>query len=134
MRNIRRIIEAKKSESWQSVKSQRETAQLMTPQMPPMLPAKRQLIIVGAGGYGSLVVAVVDEINARALKHHQEAPWDIVGYADSDTAKRGRLHSGRAVHAVSMDVSCGFFARSAKTTYVQKLCERRRNLDGDPLR
>ncbi len=72
---------------------------------------KRELVIVGAGGYGSVAASVADDINALASKHDQEAPWDVVGYADSDATKRGRLHAGRAVHGTIEEMGRDFHGR-----------------------
>ena len=72
---------------------------------------KRELVIVGAGGYGSVAASVADDINALASKHDQEAPWDVVGYADSDATKRGRLHGGSAVLGTIEEVDRDFHGR-----------------------
>jgi sugar O-acyltransferase (sialic acid O-acetyltransferase NeuD family) len=75
------------------------------------VPCKRELVIVGAGGYGSVAASVADDINALASKHDQQTPWDVVGYADSDPTKRGRLHAGRAVHGTIEEMGRDFHGR-----------------------
>jgi sugar O-acyltransferase (sialic acid O-acetyltransferase NeuD family) len=72
---------------------------------------KRELVIVGAGGYGSVAASVADDINALATKHDQETPWHVVGYADSNATKRGRLHAGRAVLGTIEEMSRDFPGR-----------------------
>ena len=72
---------------------------------------KRELVIVGAGGYGSVAASVADDINALASKHDQEAPWDVLGYADSDAAKRGRPHAGRPVLGTIEEMGHDFHGR-----------------------
>jgi sugar O-acyltransferase (sialic acid O-acetyltransferase NeuD family) len=72
---------------------------------------KRELVIVGAGGYGSVAASVADDINALASKHDQEAPWDVVGYADSDATKIGRRHAGRAVLGTIEEMGRDFHGR-----------------------
>jgi sugar O-acyltransferase (sialic acid O-acetyltransferase NeuD family) len=72
---------------------------------------KRELVIVGAGGYGSVAASVADDINTLASKHDQEAPWDVVGYADSDATKIGRRHAGRAVLGTIEEVDRDFHGR-----------------------
>jgi sugar O-acyltransferase (sialic acid O-acetyltransferase NeuD family) len=72
---------------------------------------KRELVIVGAGGYGSVAASVADDINALASKHDQEARWDVLGYADSNAAKRGRLHAGRPVLGTIEEMGRDFHGR-----------------------
>jgi sugar O-acyltransferase (sialic acid O-acetyltransferase NeuD family) len=72
---------------------------------------KRELVIVGAGGYGSVAASVADDINAAAIERDRAAPWEVVGYADSDATKRGRLHAGRAVHGTIEEMGRDFHGR-----------------------
>jgi len=71
----------------------------------------RELVIVGAGGYGSVAASVADDINTLAYKQDQEAPWDVVGYADSDATKVGRRHAGRAVLGTIEEMGRDFHGR-----------------------
>lgn len=45
--------------------------------------AKKQIVIIGAGGLGREVAALIHDIN-----QHNES-WDVLGFIDDDTAKRG---------------------------------------------
>lgn len=47
------------------------------------LMAKERLVIIGAGGLGRELAALIHDIN-----QHNES-WDILGFIDDDTAKRG---------------------------------------------
>lgn len=58
----------------------------------------RNLLIIGAGGFGAVAASLADDINAIAIENGRVTPWEVVGYADSDPAKRGTQHAGRAVH------------------------------------
>jgi sugar O-acyltransferase (sialic acid O-acetyltransferase NeuD family) len=69
---------------------------------------KRELVIIGAGGFGALAASAADDINAFSVKNNGIAPWDVVGYADLDTTKRGTLRAGRAVLGTISDVGHDF--------------------------
>src|SRR3982074_3679653 len=69
---------------------------------------KRELVIIGAGGFGTVAAWVADEMNSVALKHDRSASWEVVGYADLDAAKRGTRHAGRVVHGTIEDVDRDF--------------------------
>ena len=60
--------------------------------------SRRELVIIGAGGFGAIVASVVRDINASAIANAHLATWDIVGYADASAAKRGTQHEGYHVH------------------------------------
>jgi len=66
----------------------------------------RELVIIGAGGFGEIVACTADDINAVALEGDHPAPWDVIGYADSDAVKRGTCHAGRAVHGTIEEMAC----------------------------
>jgi len=72
------------------------------------LTCKRELVIIGAGGFGVVAAWVADEINAIASKHVPAAPWDVIGYADCDAAKRGTQRAGRTVHGAIEQVGRDF--------------------------
>jgi sugar O-acyltransferase (sialic acid O-acetyltransferase NeuD family) len=56
-----------------------------------------ELVIIGAGGFGAVAASVADQINADAIAHNRQAPWDVIGYVDRDAAKRGIRHAGHTV-------------------------------------
>ena len=72
---------------------------------------KRELLIVGAGGYGSVAASVADDINALAYEHDHEPPWDVIGYADSNVRKIGKCHAGRAVLGTVEEIGRDFHGR-----------------------
>lgn len=61
------------------------------------LTSKRELVIIGAGGFGAIAACAADDINAVAIQGNHLALWDVIGYVDCDAAKRGTCHAGRAV-------------------------------------
>ncbi len=67
--------------------------------------SKRKLVIIGAGGFGAIAACAADDINAVAIQSNHLALWDVIGYADCDTAKRGTCHAGRAVHGTIEDLA-----------------------------
>jgi sugar O-acyltransferase (sialic acid O-acetyltransferase NeuD family) len=69
--------------------------------------AKRELLIIGAGGFGAVAASLADSMNA-AVHHNGAGPWDVVGYADSDPAKRGTSHAGRVVHGTIEEAGLAF--------------------------
>lgn len=71
----------------------------------------RELVIVGAGGFGPVAASAADDINAAAIERDRAAPWDVIGYADLDTAKRGTLRGGRTVRGTLEDVRRDFQGR-----------------------
>jgi sugar O-acyltransferase (sialic acid O-acetyltransferase NeuD family) len=73
---------------------------------------KHELVIIGAGGFGAIAASVADDINAVAIKHAHAAPWDVIGYADCDTAKRGTQRAGRTVHGTIEEVDRDFRGHS----------------------
>lgn len=70
-----------------------------------------ELVIIGAGGFGAIAASVADEINAIAIAHDRPAPWDVIGYADRDPAKRGTRHAGHPVHGTLDDLIRDFYGR-----------------------
>jgi sugar O-acyltransferase (sialic acid O-acetyltransferase NeuD family) len=71
----------------------------------------RELVIIGAGGFGAVAASVADEINAAAIEHDCAAPWDLIGYADGDAAKHGTQYAGRTVHGTIAEVGRHFHDR-----------------------
>jgi sugar O-acyltransferase (sialic acid O-acetyltransferase NeuD family) len=71
----------------------------------------RELVIVGAGGFGAVAASVADDINAAAIERDCAAPWDVIGYADLDTTKRGALRGGRTVRGTLEEVGRDFHDR-----------------------
>jgi sugar O-acyltransferase (sialic acid O-acetyltransferase NeuD family) len=69
---------------------------------------KRDLVIIGAGGFGAIAVSAVNDINGNAIAHGRPAFWDMLGYADSDATKRGAQHIGYKVHGTIEDISRDF--------------------------
>jgi len=55
-----------------------------------MIPQK--LIIIVAGGFGTEAAWVVQEMGRAAAPAH--APWEMIGYADDDIAKKGPVLDG----------------------------------------
>jgi hypothetical protein len=72
------------------------------------LTCERELVIIGAGGFGVVAAWVADEINAIASKHVPAVPWDVIGYADCDAAKRGTQRAGRTVYGTIEEVGRDF--------------------------
>lgn len=66
---------------------------------------KRDLVIIGAGGFGAIAACAAEDINEVSLENEEEAPWNVVGYADCDAEKRGVLHAGRTVHGTIEDAA-----------------------------
>jgi sugar O-acyltransferase (sialic acid O-acetyltransferase NeuD family) len=66
---------------------------------------KRQLVIIGAGGFGAMAACAADDINAAAIHSNGYAPWEVIGYADGDPTRGGTCHAGRAVHGTVEDVA-----------------------------
>ena len=58
----------------------------------------RNLIIIGAGGFGAEAAWVVREINAAHTEESPACGWNFVGFADSDESKRQTLHARYPVH------------------------------------
>lgn len=71
----------------------------------------RKLVILGAGGFGVEAAWVVEDINALALADDGRAAWDIVGYLDNDSAKRGTRHVGHLVQGTIEEAGRDFHAR-----------------------
>lgn len=71
----------------------------------------RDLLIIGAGGWGALAASAASEINATAAANDFPNPWNIIGYADSDASKRGTRHEGYKVHGTLEDLTHEFQGR-----------------------
>lgn len=71
----------------------------------------RELLIIGAGGFGAVAASVADDINAAASKLDHAAPWDVIGYADVNGAKRGTQHVGYRVYGTIEEVGRAFSGR-----------------------
>jgi sugar O-acyltransferase (sialic acid O-acetyltransferase NeuD family) len=72
---------------------------------------KRELVILGAGGFGAEAAWVAEDMNAVAMTHGRTAAWDIIGYMDNDSGKRGTWHAGRIVHGAIEEVGRNFEGR-----------------------
>jgi sugar O-acyltransferase (sialic acid O-acetyltransferase NeuD family) len=58
----------------------------------------RDLIIVGAGGFGGEAAWVAREMNAAHERTQSSAePWNLLGFADSDERKRHGTHMGYTI-------------------------------------
>jgi len=64
---------------------------------------RRELLIIGAGGFGAVAACVAESMNAA---------WEVVGYADRDGAKRGTQHAGRLVHGTIEEAARAFEGRA----------------------
>lgn len=64
------------------------------------LPSKRELVIIGAGGFGAVAARLAENMNG----HNAAVPWEVIGFADCDSRKRGTLHDGRMVHGTVEDL------------------------------
>jgi sugar O-acyltransferase (sialic acid O-acetyltransferase NeuD family) len=72
---------------------------------------KRELLIIGAGGFGAVAGRVAESMNAAA-HHHGAGPWEVVGYADCNRAKHGARHDGRIVHGTVEEAAQTFADRA----------------------
>jgi len=72
---------------------------------------RRELVIIGAGGFGAIAASVANDIDASAIANACVPPWDIVGYADADAAKRGTCHEGYRVHGTLEEAGRDFEGR-----------------------
>lgn len=72
-----------------------------------LVPRKRKLVIIGAGGFGAIAASTAQDMNAVGKEVHSGA-WEVIGYADSEPAKQGTQHSGYAVHGTIEDVDSDF--------------------------
>ncbi len=70
----------------------------------------RDLIIIGAGGFGAEAAWVVREVNAAAERTESRLmDWNLVGFADSDERKYQSAHAGYPVHG-TIEQTAGVFA------------------------
>src|SRR5260370_3006817 len=78
-----------------------------------MLDSKmRDLIIIGAGGFGAEASWVAREMSG--VRHPAQPPasgWNLVGFADSDEGKRQTLHAGFLVHGTIEQAAEAFTGR-----------------------
>jgi sugar O-acyltransferase (sialic acid O-acetyltransferase NeuD family) len=59
----------------------------------------RNLLIIGAGGFGSEAAWIAREMTAAAAKTDAGiSGWNILGFADSDENKRDTQHAGYQIH------------------------------------
>jgi len=84
---------------------------LLQEERPGAVGPARDIIIIGAGGFGAIVASAVSVINATLIASGRPAHWNIVGYADSDKAKRGTQHERFPVHGTLEDVDRDFKGR-----------------------
>lgn len=71
----------------------------------------RELLIIGAGGFGAVAASIADSINAAASHPDGAGPWEVIGYADCDAAKRGTRHAERVVHGTIEQAGRAFQGR-----------------------
>jgi sugar O-acyltransferase (sialic acid O-acetyltransferase NeuD family) len=81
---------------------------LVSDESVPGAACQRELVIIGAGGFGAIAASVAGDINATGIANDRPAPWNIIGYADGDVAKRGTRHVGYPVHGTLEDVDRDF--------------------------
>lgn len=55
--------------------------------------SKRELVIIGAGGFGSVAASMVASVNALQGSEVKEALWNVLGFIDGDRTKRGTRHA-----------------------------------------
>jgi len=97
-----------------------------------------ELVIIGAGGFGTLAASVIRDINAAAIAHDRPAPWAIIGYADGDATKRGTRHEGYIVQGTIEEMErdfqgpYGFSLPLATTNPAQMWRAGPRTSGGDP--
>ncbi len=77
----------------------------------PSAVCKRELVIIGAGGFGAVAACFADDMNAATIHHNGAGSWGVIGYADDDAAKRGTRHAGCAVLGTVEEVDCEFRGR-----------------------
>jgi sugar O-acyltransferase (sialic acid O-acetyltransferase NeuD family) len=65
-----------------------------------------ELLIIGAGGFGAVAACIAASMNGAM--HDDAGPWAVVGYADSDPAKRGTCHAGHLVHGTIEEAGRAF--------------------------
>jgi sugar O-acyltransferase (sialic acid O-acetyltransferase NeuD family) len=73
---------------------------------------KRELLIIGAGGFGAVAACVAESMNAAAIHSNGAGPWEVVGYADRDQTKRGTHHAGGIVHGTIEEAGRAFADRA----------------------
>jgi len=73
--------------------------------------SKRELVIIGAGGFGAVAASAAENLNSAAINHNGRATWDVIGYVDGDTAKRGTQHAGRSVYGTIEELGHDFRGR-----------------------
>lgn len=74
--------------------------------------SRRELLIIGAGGFGAVAACIAESMNAAAIHHNGAGPWEVIGYADCDPAKRGSRHAGRVVHGTIEEAGRAFQGRA----------------------
>jgi sugar O-acyltransferase (sialic acid O-acetyltransferase NeuD family) len=72
----------------------------------------RELLIIGAGGFGAVAARTAESMNAAAIELNGTGRWVVIGYADCDTAKRGTRHAGRVVHGTIEEAGRAFHGRA----------------------
>lgn len=79
---------------------------------PASTACKRELLIIGAGGFGAVAACIAESMNAAATDHDGAGPWEVIGYADGDPAKRGTRHAGGIVHGTIEEAGRAFQGRA----------------------
>jgi sugar O-acyltransferase (sialic acid O-acetyltransferase NeuD family) len=77
----------------------------------PEAVSRRELVIIGAGGFGAVAASIAESMNAASARHNGAAPWEVIGFADGDAAKRGTRHAGHAVLGTVEEVGRNFHGR-----------------------
>lgn len=73
---------------------------------------KRELLIIGAGGFGAVAAGIAEMMNATLSGTSGAGPWEIVGYADDNPAKQGMHHAGHLVHGGIEEARRAFHGRA----------------------
>jgi sugar O-acyltransferase (sialic acid O-acetyltransferase NeuD family) len=63
-----------------------------------------KLLILGAGGLGSEYAWVAEAMNEESRRNSKQRLWEILGYADDDLEKKGKILRGHEVDATVEEV------------------------------
>jgi sugar O-acyltransferase (sialic acid O-acetyltransferase NeuD family) len=77
----------------------------------PKSTSLHSLAIIGAGSFGVVAARLAE---TERLGHNGDGParWNVVGYVDTNPAKRGMQHAGRPVFGNMEDLAAEFHGRS----------------------
>jgi sugar O-acyltransferase (sialic acid O-acetyltransferase NeuD family) len=73
---------------------------------------KRELLIIGAGGFGAVAASIAESMSSTSVHHNGVGPWEVIGYADCNPAKRGIRHAGHVVHGNTEEAVRAFQGRA----------------------